>query len=152
MVKPTSPPLSQLGSRAALPASPDEAVLERIANPHADTLYLARFTQPEFTSICPVTGQADFAHLVIDYAPEKMDRREQEPQALSRRLPQSWRLPRGLHGGDRQAAGGDAGPQMAAHRGLLVSARRHADRRFLADGRGAQGAMGSRDRRCELSG
>jgi len=32
-------------------------------------LYLARFTAPEFTSLCPVTGQPDFAHLVIDYAP-----------------------------------------------------------------------------------
>ena len=44
-------------------------MLERVANPHADTLYLARFTAPEFTSLCPVTGQPDFAHLVIDYAP-----------------------------------------------------------------------------------
>ncbi len=53
-----------------LPASPDEAVLEKVPNPHPDTLYLARFTAPEFTSLCPVTGQPDFAHLVIDYAPE----------------------------------------------------------------------------------
>lgn len=61
--------LKQLGGNAPLPASPGEAVLERVANPHADTLYLARFTAPEFTSLCPVTGQPDFAHLVIDYAP-----------------------------------------------------------------------------------
>jgi 7-cyano-7-deazaguanine reductase len=61
--------LTQLGRMAALPASPDEAVLERVANPHPDSLYLARFTAPEFTSLCPVTGQPDFAHLVIDYAP-----------------------------------------------------------------------------------
>jgi 7-cyano-7-deazaguanine reductase len=61
--------LTQLGRAAALPASPDEAVLERVANPHPDSLYLARFTAPEFTSLCPVTGQPDFAHLVIDYAP-----------------------------------------------------------------------------------
>jgi 7-cyano-7-deazaguanine reductase len=61
--------LMQLGRAAALPASPDEAVLERVANPHPDSLYLARFTAPEFTSLCPVTGQPDFAHLVIDYAP-----------------------------------------------------------------------------------
>src|SRR5262245_30211524 len=62
--------LSQLGQRTAIPASPQQAVLERVANPHADTLYLARFTTPEFTSLCPVTGQPDFAHLVIDYAPD----------------------------------------------------------------------------------
>ena len=52
-----------------LAASPDEARLDRVANPHPDTLYLARFTAPEFTSLCPVTGQPDFAILVIDYAP-----------------------------------------------------------------------------------
>jgi len=44
-------------------------VLERVPNPQRDALYLARFTAPEFTSLCPVTGQPDFAHLVIDYAP-----------------------------------------------------------------------------------
>lgn len=61
--------LGQLGEQSALPASPDEARLERVANPHSDTDYLARFTAPEFTSLCPVTGQPDFAHLVIDYVP-----------------------------------------------------------------------------------
>ncbi len=59
----------QLGHDAALPTSPDEARLDRVPNPHADTRYLARFTAPEFTSLCPVTGQPDFAHLVIDYVP-----------------------------------------------------------------------------------
>ena len=63
-------PLTQLGRQVALPASPDEAVLERVANPQAGVLYLARFTAPEFTAICPVTGQPDFARLVIDYAPD----------------------------------------------------------------------------------
>ena len=67
-----SPPkVSQLGKQTPLPASPDEATLERVPNPHTDTLYVARFTQPEFTSLCPVTGQPDFAHLVIDYVPDK---------------------------------------------------------------------------------
>jgi 7-cyano-7-deazaguanine reductase len=63
--------LSQLGHAAPIPASPDEARLETVANPHAGTLYLARFTAPEFTALCPVTGQPDFAHLVIDYAPDE---------------------------------------------------------------------------------
>ncbi|MCZ4297565.1 preQ(1) synthase [Henriciella marina] len=61
--------LEQLGGTSAIPASPEEAELERVPNPHAGTLYLARFTVPEFTSLCPVTGQPDFAHIVIDYAP-----------------------------------------------------------------------------------
>ncbi|MCL4767390.1 MAG: preQ(1) synthase [Hyphomicrobiaceae bacterium] len=61
--------LTQLGRPAAIPASPDEAQLERVPNPHADTRYVARFNVPEFTSLCPVTGQPDFAHLVIDYVP-----------------------------------------------------------------------------------
>ena len=58
-----------LGRHAAPPASPEEAGLERVPNPHPDTNYVARFTAPEFTSLCPVTGQPDFAHLVIDYVP-----------------------------------------------------------------------------------
>jgi len=66
--KPTRKPL-QLGRAAPLPASPDKAVLDRVANPHADTHYVARFTAPEFTTLCPITGQPDFAHLVIDYVP-----------------------------------------------------------------------------------
>ena len=63
------PDVSQLGRASVQPQHPDEAVLERVPNPHADTDYVARFTAPEFTSICPVTGQPDFAILVIDYVP-----------------------------------------------------------------------------------
>jgi 7-cyano-7-deazaguanine reductase len=61
--------LTQLGQPSRGFSSPDEAVLERVPNPQAGVLFLARFTAPEFTSLCPVTGQPDFAHLVIDYAP-----------------------------------------------------------------------------------
>ena len=61
--------LTQLGGRTVLPESPDAAVLEKVANPHPDRSYVVRFTCPEFTSLCPVTGQPDFAHLVIDYVP-----------------------------------------------------------------------------------
>ena len=60
---------SHLGKASALPASPAEAVLDYVSNPRKGALYLVRFTVPEFTSLCPVTGQPDFAHLVIDYAP-----------------------------------------------------------------------------------
>ena len=60
---------THLGKSTALPSSPDEAVLDYPRNPRPDTLYLVRFAAPEFTSLCPVTGQPDFAHLVIDYAP-----------------------------------------------------------------------------------
>ena len=59
----------QLGRPAPIPASPTEAVLDRVRNPHPDTNYVARFTFPEFTVMCPVTGQPDFATLVIDYVP-----------------------------------------------------------------------------------
>ena len=61
--------LQQLGSSVAKANSPEEAMLERVANPQAGVNYLVRFACPEFTSICPVTGQPDFAHLVIDYVP-----------------------------------------------------------------------------------
>jgi 7-cyano-7-deazaguanine reductase len=59
----------QLGRPTPLPASPNEAVLDRVPNPHLGNFYMVRFTAPEFTSLCPITGQPDFAHLVIDYVP-----------------------------------------------------------------------------------
>lgn len=62
--------LTQLGQSAGAPDTPESATLERVPNPHTDTNYVARFTVPEFTSLCPVTGQPDFAHLVIDYVPD----------------------------------------------------------------------------------
>jgi len=62
--------LVALGHPAAVPASPEKALLERVANPHPDTAYVARFTAPEFTALCPITGQPDFAHLVIDCVPK----------------------------------------------------------------------------------
>ena len=61
----------QLGRPTKIPASPAEAVLDRVANPHPGTDYVARFTFPEFTSLCPVTGQPDFAIVVIDYLPRR---------------------------------------------------------------------------------
>jgi 7-cyano-7-deazaguanine reductase len=63
--------LTQLGQPTSLPASPEAAVLERVPNPHPDLLYCIRFTAPEFTSLCPLTGQPDFAHLVLDYVPQQ---------------------------------------------------------------------------------
>ena len=61
--------LTQLGGKTELPASPEAAVLERVPNPQADVSYNVRFTVPEFTSLCPMTGQPDFAHIIIDYVP-----------------------------------------------------------------------------------
>ncbi|HEY1836924.1 MAG: preQ(1) synthase [Rhizomicrobium sp.] len=61
----------QLGRAVSLPQSPDEAKLDAVPNPHRDSDYVVRFTAPEFTSLCPVTGQPDFAHFVIDYVPGK---------------------------------------------------------------------------------
>ena len=62
--------LTQLGSPNQIYESPDKATLEVVQNPQLDENYLVRFTCPEFTSICPVTSQPDFAHLVIDYIPD----------------------------------------------------------------------------------
>ena len=61
--------LTLVGRQAGAPDNPDAAVLERVPNPHPGTRYCVRFTAPEFTSLCPMTGQPDFAHLVIDYIP-----------------------------------------------------------------------------------
>lgn len=64
--------LTQLGAKVEPADSPDRATLETVANPQSGTPYLVRFTCPEFTSVCPVTGQPDFAHLVIDYVPAEL--------------------------------------------------------------------------------
>jgi 7-cyano-7-deazaguanine reductase len=63
--------LRHLGKPSRPPASPQEATLDRVSNAHSDTNFLARFTCPEFTVLCPITGQPDFAHLVIDYVPAR---------------------------------------------------------------------------------
>jgi 7-cyano-7-deazaguanine reductase len=70
MVKTDVSGLKQLGQTAALPASPEKAILERVPNSQSG-VYVVRFVAPEFTSVCPMTGQPDFAHLVIDYVPGK---------------------------------------------------------------------------------
>jgi len=61
--------LTQLGAKTGIPETPDAAVLEKVANPEPGMTYLVRFVAPEFTTLCPLTGQPDFAHLVIDYLP-----------------------------------------------------------------------------------
>jgi 7-cyano-7-deazaguanine reductase len=63
--------LTQLGRAVTPPSSPDKAKLESVPNPHPDADYVVRFTAPEFTTLCPITGQPDFAHFVIDYVPDK---------------------------------------------------------------------------------
>lgn len=61
----------QLGHQVTAPASPETAKIDRVPNPHPKDPYLVRFAAPEFTSLCPITGQPDFAHLVIDYVPDQ---------------------------------------------------------------------------------
>ena len=62
--------LTMLGSNTSIPKNPEEAVIERVPNPQAGIIFSVRFTAPEFTSLCPLTGQPDFAHLVLDYVPD----------------------------------------------------------------------------------
>jgi 7-cyano-7-deazaguanine reductase len=65
------PALTQLGHAIPWPQSPEEATLERVAAPGQGKAYMVRFAAPEFTSLCPITGQPDFAHIVIDYVPAR---------------------------------------------------------------------------------
>ena len=60
-----------LGQTSALPASPQEAMLDYVPNPRAGARYMVRFAAPEFTSLCPVTGQPDFATITIRYIPDQ---------------------------------------------------------------------------------
>jgi 7-cyano-7-deazaguanine reductase len=90
---PKYPHLTQLGHATEWPTRPEDAVLETVPNPHPGTTYLVRFTQPEFTSLCAVTGQPDFAHLVIDFVPKA---RLLESKSLKLYLA-SFRNHRGFH-------------------------------------------------------
>lgn len=63
--------LSQLGGKSELPERPEDALIEKVKNPKQGVDYLVRFACPEFTSMCPITGQPDFAHIVIDYVPDE---------------------------------------------------------------------------------
>ena len=71
MTKTDTTGLTQLGSETAIPTDPESAALERVPNSQSGSVYVVRFTAPEFTSLCPMTGQPDFAHLVIDYVPNR---------------------------------------------------------------------------------
>ncbi len=63
--------LTQLGRRTEIPQGPEDAVLETFANPHPGTDYVVRLTAPELTTVCPLTGQPDFATLIVDYVPDE---------------------------------------------------------------------------------
>ena len=63
--------LSMLGHQTETAKSPEEAVLQKVPSNQAGTDFVVRFTAPEFTSLCPMTGQPDFAHIVIDYVPDE---------------------------------------------------------------------------------
>src|ERR1700693_173039 len=64
--------LKLLGTaRAHYPQTPTPKTLETFRNEYASRRYWIRFECPEFTSMCPVTGQPDFARITIDYVPDK---------------------------------------------------------------------------------
>ena len=141
----------QLGRAVEWPDSPEKAQLDRVPNPQADTNYLVRFTAPEFTSICPVTGQPDFAHLMIDYVPGQwlLESKSLKLYVASFRNHGAFHEDCTVMIGKRIAAA--VKPKWLAHRRLLVSARRYPDRRVLADRQTAQGHVGARTGRRALS-
>ena len=127
----------QLGRPVAIPASPDKAVLDRVPNPQPDTLYVARFTFPEFTALCPVTGQPDFGIMVIDYVPDAW---LIESKSLKLYF-QSFRNHGAFHEDCTVSIGRRVADTLKPHwlriGGYCQSPRRHADRRLLADRRAA---------------
>ena len=118
-------------------------MLDRVPNPQTDTNYVARFAFPEFTSMCPVTGQPDFGIMMIDYVPRRW---LIESKSLKLYL-NSFRNHGTFHEDCTVAIGKRLvkllGAEMAAHRRLLLSARRHADRRVLAVRPAAEGRLGA---------
>ena len=63
--------LTLLGNQnVAYPSGYDPSVLETFENKHPDVDYFVKFNCPEFTSLCPLTGQPDFATIYISYVPD----------------------------------------------------------------------------------
>jgi 7-cyano-7-deazaguanine reductase len=63
--------MKHLGKQSEQPTSPNIKILDKVKNNNVGSSYVIRLTQPEFTCLCPITGQPDFAHIVIDYIPNK---------------------------------------------------------------------------------
>ncbi|MDR3267667.1 MAG: preQ(1) synthase [Tannerella sp.] len=63
--------LHALGHKAVYRSDYTPEVLETFTNKHPDYDYWVRFQCPEFTSLCPITGQPDFATILIDYVPDQ---------------------------------------------------------------------------------
>ena len=144
--------LRHLGRPSSLPVSPQAAELDRVPNPHPDTPYVARFTAPEFTTLCPITGQPDFAHLVVDMVPGKwlVESKSFKLYLASYRNIGTFHEDCTVAIGKRLVEPDRA--DMAAHRWLLVSARRHPDRRVLADRPATRRGLGAGSGRRPLSG
>ena len=140
----------QLGNKVERPDSPEVAALETFDNPSPGDLYLVRFSCPEFTSLCPVTDQPDFAHLVIDYVPREKLVEEQISQTLSRRIPQPRSIPRSMHDDDRQEVDRGNVSGVVANRRPLVSPWRHTNRRVLPDWHATRRNLGTRYRCSKL--
>ena len=128
-----------LGQTSQLPASPEEAVLDYVPNPRLGTTYLVRFAVPEFTSLCPVTGQPDFAHLVLDYVPGDTI---VESKSLKLFLG-SFRNHAAFHEDCTVGIGERLFDEMKP--------QWHSHRRLLAVERAAGGPVAARSRRCVLS-
>ena len=63
--------LHALGKKAEIPNDYAPQVLETFENRHPDNDYWVRFNCPEFTTLCPITGQPDFAEIRISYIPDR---------------------------------------------------------------------------------
>ena len=89
--------LQHLGSQGTqYPTDYAPEMLESFVNKHQENDYWVRFNCPEFTSLCPITGQPDFAEIRISYIPDVKMVESKSRQTLSLLLPQSWRFPRRL--------------------------------------------------------
>ena len=61
--------LTLLGNKSKVIFDYDPSLLESFTNKHPDNDYFVKFNCPEFTSLCPITGQPDYATMYISYVP-----------------------------------------------------------------------------------
>lgn len=60
------------GSMPAVAGGPDKSLLEAFPNRFPDRMYMVSIVFPEYTSLCPVTGQPDFGTIAVDYVPDEL--------------------------------------------------------------------------------
>ena len=114
--------LKSLGKKTTYAMDYAPEVLETFTNRHPENDYWVKFNCPEFTSLCPITGQPDFAEIVIRYIP---DIKMVESKSLSVQFPKPRRFSRRLREHNNEGPHKTDGPEIYRGCGTVHTKRGH---------------------------